>query len=127
MIDVSCGIIERGGKVLAARKAPHKAHAGRWEFPGGKLDPHETAERALIREIREELAIEIQVVQRLPEVVHAYPHSLVRLFPMVCRWLAGEAIATDHDRILWLEPEDLAGLDWLEADLPVLDMYLRGR
>ncbi|MCI4668966.1 MAG: (deoxy)nucleoside triphosphate pyrophosphohydrolase [Bacteroidia bacterium] len=127
MIDVSCGIIEREGKVLAARKASHKPYAGKWEFPGGKLDPFETAESALIREIFEELAIQIRIVQRLPEVVHAYPYKVVRLYPIICQWVSGEPVYTDHDKIVWLDPEQLVDLDWMEADLPILDMYLRGR
>ncbi len=127
MIDVACGIIERGGKVLAARRAAGKRHQGKWEFPGGKLKIGETAEAALTREIEEELALSVHIQERLPEVIHAYPDSLIRLFPMVCHWVSGEPIYTDHDKIVWLDPEDLADLDWAAADLPILDVYLRGR
>ncbi|MEO0894959.1 MAG: (deoxy)nucleoside triphosphate pyrophosphohydrolase [Bacteroidota bacterium] len=126
MIDVACGIILRDGKILATRRAKGKMHAGKWEFPGGKLEEGETAEIALTREIKEELALDIQIIKRLPDVIHAYPHAVIRLFPMVCHWISGEPIYTDHDSIVWLDPADLVDLDWVEADLPVLDYYLRG-
>lgn len=126
MIDVACGIILREGKVLATRRAKGKRHAGKWEFPGGKIETGETAEIALSREIEEELDLQIKILNRLPEVIHAYPHGVVRLLPMLCHWVSGEPTYRDHDSIVWLDPADLADLDWVEADLPVLDYYLRG-
>lgn len=125
MITVVCGIIERGELVMAARRASHKAHPGKWEFPGGKLEASETAEQALHRELAEELMIKILVTGRLPEVVHAYPTHTVCLYPLVCQWISGTPQLTDHDLCVWLKPEELPGLDWVEADLPVLDAYLR--
>ncbi|MEO0585748.1 MAG: (deoxy)nucleoside triphosphate pyrophosphohydrolase [Bacteroidota bacterium] len=124
MIDVACGIIERNGKILAAKRKIELRHGGLWEFPGGKLDPTETAEAALTREIWEELAMEIRILQRLIDVVHAYPTGVIRLYPFVCQWVAGEPTLTDHEEIGWYLPEDLPALDWVAADLPVLDQYL---
>jgi 8-oxo-dGTP diphosphatase len=108
--------IVRNGRVLAARRTEPAELAGRWELPGGKVEPGESVEAAAVREIREELDCEIEVVRRLPGeqpltagfVLQAYEATLG----------SGEPMPREHDAIRWLAPEDLDGIDWLAAEQP---------
>jgi len=84
MIEVCCAIIVEGDKILATRRSHGMHLAGFWEFPGGKIEPGETAEACIIREIREELNIEIKVENRLLPVEHHYPEKSIRLMPFMC-------------------------------------------
>ena len=108
----------RHGLVLAARRTTPPAAAGRWEFPGGKVEPGESSASALVREVREELGCEVEVTGWLTGVVpvgerHELTVALVRL-------VAGEPAPTEHDRIRWLGPDELDDVDWLEPDRPFL-------
>ncbi len=108
----------RDGRVLAARRTTPAAAAGRWEFPGGKVEPGEPPESALVREVREELGCEVEVAGWLAGAVpvgerHELTVALVRL-------VAGEPAPTEHDRIRWLGPDELGDVDWLEPDRPFL-------
>jgi len=124
---VSCALIEKGGLVLAARRAPHKAHGGLWEFPGGKLEPGEKAAQSLEREIMEELCLHIKVGPALPAVQHSYGAKVVRLLPFVCAWQGGQLCLHDHDLVRWCTPAQLQSLNWAGADVPVLQHYLAFR
>ena len=108
----------RDGRVLAARRTTPAAAAGRWEFPGGKVEPGESPESALVREVREELGCEVEVAGWLSGAVpvgerHELTVALVRM-------VAGEPAPTEHDRIRWLGPDELGDVDWLEPDRPFL-------
>ncbi|WP_442576869.1 (deoxy)nucleoside triphosphate pyrophosphohydrolase [Microbacterium sp. F51-2R] len=118
-IDVVAAVIEHDGLFLACRRAPHKAAAGRWEFPGGKVEPGESAEQALVREIGEELGIRILPESHLTTDVT----GPVRLICLRAR-LDGEIpqASTDHDELRWVAREDLAVLEWADADLPAVRM-----
>jgi len=106
MIDVVCGVIEdEGGRFLACLRPQGKHLGGLWEFPGGKVDPGETPEAALVRELMEELSVEIEVVSPLTPVVWAYDERTIRLFPFRCRITGGELHATEHEELLWCSPE----------------------
>jgi 8-oxo-dGTP diphosphatase len=123
-IHVTCAIIERDGLVLAARRSAEMAMPLKWEFPGGKIDPGESPEECLRRELIEELGIYASVGKNLPASTHRYPSFTVTLHPFVCRIEAGEITLHEHAAIAWLLPECLHELDWAEADLPVIDAYL---
>jgi 8-oxo-dGTP diphosphatase len=123
-LDVACAVILRQDqKILAARRPRGKHLAGKWEFPGGKIEPGETSGDALIREIREELGTDILLLQALPLCVHDYPDFHIRLHPWLCR-LAGaaEPVPNEHEAVTWLSAEALHTLDWAEADLPILEI-----
>lgn len=120
--------VVRDGRVLAARRTRPAAAAGRWELPGGGVEPGEDEATALARELREELALhDVGVGERLgPEV--ALPGGRV-LRIRVCR-TDGEPAALEHDALRWLGPDELDGVDWLDADravLPELATLLRRR
>jgi 8-oxo-dGTP diphosphatase len=123
-IDVVCALIERDGRVLVARRPEGKALAGKWEFPGGKVESGEAPETALLREIREELGCEVRAVAALPARPHAYPEATIRLLPFRCRLAAGTPEAREHSALAWVAPAALATLDLAAADLPVLADYL---
>lgn len=121
MIDVVCAVIhDDNGRVLAAQRPPGKAQAGRWEFPGGKIEPGESAEAALRREIEEELGCTLSVGAALTPVDHAYPGGIIRLHPFLAAIDSGEPQAREHSALRWLRPEEVQTLDWAPADRPVL-------
>lgn len=99
----------------------------KWEFPGGKIDPGESAEECLVRELREELRILVRLKQKLPASTHHYPSVTVTLHPFVCTMVTGHAEPQEHDTVTWFDPEALRTLDWAQADVPVLSAYLAAR
>jgi 8-oxo-dGTP diphosphatase len=108
--------IVRHGRVLAARRTSPVEYAGRWEFPGGKVDPGETDEAAAVREIREELDCEVDVVRRLPGEQPLSRGFVLRVYEATL--LSGEPTPGEHDAIRWLAPEELDDVNWLAAEMP---------
>lgn len=96
----------------------------KWEFPGGKIEPGESTEECLRRELVEELGIRIVVGGRLPAVTHEYPTFSITLHPFVAWIETGKIVLHEHAAAIWLPPEKLYTLDWAEADLPVIRSYL---
>ena len=125
MVRVTCALIEQDGKVLVAQRPEGKALAGKWEFPGGKIDPGESAEACLEREIREELGCSIRLRQPLSPVIHAYPNGSIELVPFICVIATGEPQALEHAAIDWMEPAAIQGMDLAAADEPILVEYLQ--
>jgi 8-oxo-dGTP diphosphatase len=121
MIDVVCGVIEDGeGRFLACLRPPGKHLGGLWEFPGGKVDPGETPAAALVRELREELGIEVEVAAPLPVVEWNDDDVAIRLLPFRSRVVSGEIHPIEHEAILWCGASDWETLDWAPADVPVI-------
>ncbi|WP_345800219.1 (deoxy)nucleoside triphosphate pyrophosphohydrolase [Microbacterium sp. AZCO] len=116
-IDVVAAVIEQDELFLACRRAPGRSAGGKWEFPGGKVEPGESPEEALVREIREELSVEILVTGHLTSDVT----GPIRLICLRAR-LEGEAPATstDHDELRWVDHATMRDLDWADADLPAV-------
>jgi 8-oxo-dGTP diphosphatase len=115
--------IVRHGCVLAARRTAPVAAAGRWEFPGGKVESGETAEAALVRELDEELGCTVAVTGWLADAVQFGPSigdSQV-LTVALASLVDGEPVPVEHDQLRWLAPEELGDVDWLEPDRPFLD------
>lgn len=127
MIEVVCAVIEREGRVLAARRNAGGSQPLLWEFPGGKIEPGESERAALVREIREELGIAVDPHTALSAVVHTYLTLTITLRPWLCRLTAGEPIPHEHAAIRWCGPGELRTLDWAPADLPVLEEFLSRR
>lgn len=110
--------ILRDGLVLAARRTAPPEVAGRWEFPGGKVEPGETAAAALVREIAEELRCGIEVTGWLDGAVPVGErHSLT---VATARLASGDPDPVEHDALRWLGPEELDDVDWLDGDRPFL-------
>jgi len=110
--------VVRDGRVLAARRTSPPAAAGRWEFPGGKVEPGEQPAAALAREVREELGCDVEVVGWLSGSVAVGERHALRV--AVVRLRAGEPAPTEHDAVRWLGPGELGDVDWLEPDRPFL-------
>jgi 8-oxo-dGTP diphosphatase len=123
-LDVACGIIEQGGKVLCTQRSASMSMPLKWEFPGGKIDQGETAEDCLRRELAEELGVSINISRALPSHTHQYETYSVTLYSFVSTIRSGEITLHEHVALLWLPPGELQKLDWAEADLPVIEYYL---
>ncbi len=108
----------RDGRVLAARRTAPPETAGRWELPGGKVEPGEGPDDAVRREVTEELGCRVVVAGWLPERVAV--RADLALVVAVVRLVHGEPRATEHDAVRWLGPDELDEVDWLDADRPFL-------
>lgn len=124
-IRVACAVIVEGSRILAARRGKGR-HAGKWEFPGGKIEPGETPEEALVRELREELGISAEAGPPLSVVRYRYGKGEeVILHPFLVRVSAVRLSSLVHDALRWIEPENFGQLDWLAADYPILEEVAR--
>jgi 8-oxo-dGTP diphosphatase len=119
-IDVVGAVIIEDGLVLCAQRGPQGALAGLWEFPGGKVEPSETARDALAREIAEELQCVVEVGDEVTTTRHEYDFGVVILTTLYCRLVAGTPQAIEHATLKWLAPGELATLEWAPADIPAV-------
>lgn len=122
MIDVTCAIIIIDKKILATRRARGLHLEGMWEFPGGKIERGETAEECIVREIREELNVEIRIFKSLMPVEHHYPEKSIRLIPFLCEITSGNLILTDHSEFRWLSSEEIDLMNWAAADREIIHL-----
>jgi 8-oxo-dGTP diphosphatase len=124
VVVAACGLIDPDGRVLIAQRPPGKAMARLWEFPGGKVEPEETPEQALIREMQEELGIEVTEACLAPFTFasHRYAdfHLLMPLY--LCRRWTGTPVAHEHVALKWVRPRDLPAYPMPPADLPLVPM-----
>lgn len=122
--------VVRAGKLLAQQRAWPAEHAGRWELPGGRVEPGETDEAALARECREELDVDVVVGGRLGEDVPLPGGKVLRIYTAEQAAPGEEPRAVEHLALRWLGPDDLTDVDWLPADvllLPALQELLTCR
>ena len=119
-IEVSAALIFHGGKLLITQRLAEAHLGGLWEFPGGKHEPDETFEQCLVREIREELGVEISVGELFESVTHAYPEKTVHLKFFVCRLRGGEPQPLGCKAIKWAGKSELAGHEFPAADAQLL-------
>jgi 8-oxo-dGTP diphosphatase len=127
-LRVVAAVIIRDGCVLACRRNPDRSAGGLWEFPGGKVEPGESPEDALGREIREELGVEIDVGELIHRATTPTDTAQVDLSSYEARLRdATPTRSTDHDMLRWLRPNRLSELKWAEPDLPVVELLaIRG-
>jgi 8-oxo-dGTP diphosphatase len=126
VVTVAAGIVERDGKVLIARRGPRSALAGKWEFPGGKVEPGETPEKCIVRELREEFGVETSAGAVVATVTHQYPEMTVHLIALRVYHLAGEWVPLEHEELRWVCHSDLWAFDFAPADRPILAAILTG-
>ncbi len=118
-IQVVAAIIRQGDRIFAAQRGYGKSKDG-WEFPGGKIEPRETPEQALIREIREELNAEIAVGEKLTQVEWDYPDFHLSMGCYCCNLASGTLTLREHESARWLGLDELDAVDWLPADRVVV-------
>jgi 8-oxo-dGTP diphosphatase len=118
LVQVVGAALVREGRVLACRRTSPAHLAGLWEFPGGKVEPGESDEQALVRELVEELGVTVEVGPRVGPELDLGGTAVMRVH--LCTLLAGEPVAHEHDALRWLGPEELDDVPWIPADAPVL-------
>lgn len=118
-IEVVAAVIRRDGKYFATQRG-YGEFKDYWEFPGGKIEPGETREDALRREIREELDTEIRIDAFLTTVEYDYPSFHLTMHCFLCSVCSGRLTLKEHENALWLSDEQLDSLVWLPADLKVI-------
>ena len=123
-VNVVAAIIEHDGRIFATQRGYGKFKDG-WEFPGGKIEPGETPEEALRREIREELDTEIRVGGLFDTVEYDYPDFHLSMRCYLCTVISGSLVLKEHEAAKWLTKEKLGSVDWLPADLELIDKLKR--
>ncbi|WP_436526449.1 (deoxy)nucleoside triphosphate pyrophosphohydrolase [Actinoplanes sp. HUAS TT8] len=116
---IVAAVIIAGGRVLACQRSAPPEAAGKWEFPGGKVEPGETDQQALARECVEELGITVEVGPRVgPDVPLAHGRAVLRVYAVEV--LDGEPEALEHKALRWLAVDQLDSVPWLPADVPIV-------
>ena len=121
MTEVVAALIWDGDKFMACQRPAHKARGLLWEFVGGKVEPGESKEAALVRECREELAITIAAGEPFMEVLHTYPDITVRLTLFHATIAAGVPQKLEHHDIRWITPAEIGQYDFCPADVEILE------
>jgi 8-oxo-dGTP diphosphatase len=118
-IKVVCGIIYYQNKVLICRRKSSKSLGGFWEFPGGKVEKGESSELALIRELREELEMEVESISYFRTNIHDYGLVKIELIAYKCIFISSDIKLVDHDAIEWVDVNDLSNWNLAPADIPI--------
>ena len=124
MTEVVAALIWECGKFMICQRPAHKARGLLWEFVGGKTEPGETMEEALIRECREELDITVTVDSVFTQVVHEYPDILIRLTLFNCAIAEGTPKLLEHNDIQWIFPAQIPDFDFCPADKDILEKIM---
>ena len=119
-IRVAAAVIRDGNKIFATQRGYGEFKDG-WEFPGGKIESGETAEEALVREIKEELDADIKVGELIDTVEYDYPDFHLSMDCFFCELLSREFVLKEHEAARWLSKEELDSVDWLPADVTLTD------
>lgn len=124
IIEVAAGLVFRDGKLLIAQRHKNSHLGGLWEFPGGKKHTDESLEECLVRELREELGIEIEVGKIIETITHDYPEKSVRLNFFKSRWLKNEPRALDCADFRWITRNELVDYEFPPADARLLNRLI---
>lgn len=123
-IEVVAAIIENQEKILCVQRGENKLDyiSKKYEFPGGKIEAGETKNQAIVREIKEELDMDIEAVKLLLTVDHDYPDFKIKMHGILCKSNSNDLTLTEHIDYKWLSKNELSSLDWAAADIPIVDM-----
>ena len=119
VIEVVAAILHRDGAYFATQRG-YGEFEGMWEFPGGKIEPGESSEDALKREIQEELGVDIVIEDLICTTEYDYPSFHLTMHCYLCRVEAGEIELREHKSARWLRPEELGSVEWLPADKDII-------
>lgn len=120
IINVVAAAIEKDGKFFCAQRPEGKSLGGFWEFPGGKLEEGESPEQALIREIKEELNSEIQIISYINEASYDYEFGTVVMKTYHAELISGNLELLEHQNSTWLAPHELSTINWAPVDRPAV-------
>ena len=126
-VRVVAAIIIENGKVFATQRGYGEFKDG-WEFPGGKVEPDETSRQAIVREIKEELDTEVEVIELLDTVEYDYPNFHLSMGCFICKIKSGDLVLKEHEAAKWLTKDTLGSLEWLPADMGLvgeIEKYLK--
>ena len=124
MVEVVAALIWQGNKFMICQRPAHKARGLLWEFVGGKVEPGETKEQALIRECQEELAVTLSVGDIFMDVIHEYPDLTVHLTPFNATIAEGEPVMLEHNDIRWITSSEIPNYDFCPADEEILERIM---
>lgn len=122
IINVVAAAIERDGKIFCAQRPEGKSLGGFWEFPGGKLEIGESPEQALVREIKEELNSEIEIISYINEASYDYDFGTVVMKTYHAKLISGNLELLEHQNSTWLAPDELDTLNWAPVDHPAVEL-----
>ena len=125
ILVVAAALYDGEGRILIAQRPAGKHQAGRWEFPGGKVAPGEAESAALVRELREELGIEVGASRPFMRLTYTYPDRSVELSLWIVERFGGTPRGLDGQQLRWVEPADLTDADLLEADRPFIEALVK--
>jgi 8-oxo-dGTP diphosphatase len=125
MINVTCAIIIFGNKILAAQRSEKMKLPLKWEFPGGKVEENENNEECIVREIKEEINVEVEIVKKLANSIYDYGAFKINLIPFIANYISGEIKLLEHKDYRLLDKSQLMNLDWAEADLPIVEELMK--
>ena len=123
-IEVAAAIIIKDNKLLGTQRG-YGDYKDWWEFPGGKLEPGETGEEALAREIGEELEAEVKVGRLFCTVEHDYPKFHMKMYCYLCELVSEEITLTEHEAARWLAADELDSVKWLPSDVAIVEKLKR--
>ena len=125
VINVVAAVIrDENGRILITQRNLKKAQGGLWEFPGGKIEPEETKEHAIVREIKEELDVDIEYKDYLSEKVFEYPEKTINLIALECKKINGEIRLLEHEAYAWVDEKELNDYEFAPADLFIIEKLL---
>ncbi|SJN39640.1 Mutator mutT protein (7,8-dihydro-8-oxoguanine-triphosphatase) [Marinilactibacillus psychrotolerans 42ea] len=124
-INVVGAILIEDGTILCAQRGAEKSLPNLWEFPGGKIEQGETPQEALVRELEEELLIEVDVKpDQFEHTSYEYDFGIVHLTTFICILKNGTPKLTEHIEVRWLKPEELNSVEWAPADIPAVEKLI---
>jgi len=127
MIEVTAAIIKDKNKTLIARRSSEKHLGGYWEFPGGKIELGETPRQSLIREINEELGIQIRVINFFMETTYHYPNKTILLKAYICNIDSGTIKLNAHDKIEWVKINEFKNFKFAPADISFVNAIINSK
>ena len=123
--QVTAAVIEKDGKILIAQRRKGSTLEGRWEFPGGKIEPGETAEACLKRELKEEFEIEVEIGKFIIASEFRYRLVPIELLAYRVKHLSGEFKVNEHEEIRWVGPSELSLYDFMPADAAIVKLLAK--
>ena len=131
-IEVVCALIQNEqGKIFCCKRGPGRALANKWEFPGGKIEQNETNEQALVREIKEELKSDIEVIRYVGVSNHEYADLekpfIITMYAYLCKLVNGNLELTEHVDSCYASVEEMKLMDFAAADIPLIDIFGKKR